>query len=102
MNCASKDCPNAAVCALMLNVPAQGMPIPEHDPLQMLVGAGLCEDHFARQTPQDWLEQPDYRRIFEAAARGKAPPDFARAFITRVEFDSPVWQALLKARKPNS
>lgn len=101
MRCQTTNCPNEAECAIALNVPAMHCPIAEHDPLRLVIGIQLCAScaEEEKACPQEWINLPHYRQIFHTAAQGKAPPDFKRAFINRVELDSAEWQLLQKGAK---
>lgn len=73
-----------------------GCPIPEHDPLKLIVGLCLCDQCFELELSraQDWINLPGYKKLFEIVSRGFAPPDFARTYIEKVSFDSREWKVL--------
>jgi hypothetical protein len=98
MICQRGDCHRASACGIALNIPAMGMPIPEHDPIRVIPLVEFCEVHFTEETgcAAEWLMLRQYQEIVTMACQGKVEPDFARAFITRVEFDSEEWIALKK------
>ncbi len=98
MKCQRNECTREAECAIAINVPAKGCPIPEHDPLRMVVGLQLCDICAGEEKAESYLSLPGYKDIFLVAAKGLAPPDFDRAFVTRVDFHSAEWRAMLKAR----
>lgn len=101
MKCQAKDCQHDAAGAIAINVPALGCPIEEHTPLRMVLGLQLCADHIESEKGrvQEWFAaDPRYQSIFRVQARGMAPPDFNRAFITPVSFDSDEWKILSRGR----
>ena len=95
--CAAPGCERPAEVALIINVPATGMPIPEHDPLQCALGVRFCRSCAVEEEAQDWVKPgSDLRAAIENVARriDGVPPDFERAFITLVEFTDPAWLLL--------
>jgi hypothetical protein len=101
MNCQMKGCTVEATCGLALNVPAVGCPIAEHDPIRVVLGLQLCDKHLAETPPSDFFGADGrLEQIIRIQARGKAEPDFKRAFVSAVSFESNEWQALIKNRKP--
>lgn len=96
MNCIEKDCPNEAVCAVQLNVPATGHEVGFHIPISVVMAIPLCDTHFKSTRPDQFfgIEGSPLESVIRLQARGRAEPDFSRAFVSRCEFDSPEWKAL--------
>ncbi len=87
--CEHQGCARAATHAPRLNIPAQGWPIDLHQPISMFIGIELCKDH--AKTFGDgfkWSDNPKLKEAIEIVSRGKAPPDFDRAFHTVTRLDS--------------
>jgi hypothetical protein len=93
MQCCWNNCPAEAEGAIALNVPAMNIPIPEHDPIRLILGLKLCGWHQREIKPDDVLSD-QIRYIILTAAQGLGPPDFARAFMPPVSFDSQEWKVL--------
>lgn len=89
--CQKTDCGRPATTAPTLNIPAKGFPISLHQPIRMVIGLRLCR-HCARQaTAPDFLTDK-IKAVVEAMARGKAPPDFDRAFVSPISLDGDEFQ----------
>jgi hypothetical protein len=93
MKCSWNTCQAEAVGAIALNVPAMNIPIPEHDPIRLILGLELCGWHQHEIKSEDVLSD-QIRYIIVTAAQGRAPVDFDRAFMTPVSFESQEWKAL--------
>lgn len=100
MKCARKGCEDEAVCALALNVPAMGCPIPEHEPIKLVLGLVLCDKHFKDEKPENFFSADSGIKSIirdQLAMQGWqqcvkfAEPDFKRAFLSAVPFDDPNW-----------
>lgn len=103
MKCRHKDCPCDAVAAPAINVPAMNMPIHEHDPIHVVLGMPLCLVHLDQCRVDDFLvEGGDLEKMIRIRARGSAEPDFKRAWISRVEFDSEEWRILATMNPKNA
>lgn len=99
MKCMLAHCDADAACAVMMRVPFIGMPIKEHDPLRVTMGLCVCRTHFPEVTPQEFLEDGNLQKIvLFTTPPGNPQPDFDRAFIERLEFDSQEWVTLLSTR----
>lgn len=100
MKCVEKDCPNEAVCAIQLNVPARGHEIHSHTPIAVCMNVTLCDIHFKTTKPDQFFGIADspLEDFISVQSKGRTDPDFGRAFISRCTFDSPEWAALSKAR----
>lgn len=90
-HCQRQGCSAPATCAIALNVPAQGWAIDLHQPLKAIVGLVVCDDHFAATKAEDFTALPQWRAIIQQAlaGAGRAPPDFDRAFLSKVPLDDP-------------
>ncbi len=102
INCQRDGCCKLADGVIAINVPATGIPIQEHDPLRVVFGLHLCDQHIQDEmkTGEAHLT-PELRQIFEMQARwvNGRKPDFRRTFITKVEFTSQEYQVLTKNKK---
>jgi hypothetical protein len=93
--CNRQGCTKHAKWAPKLNVPATGWPLHAHKPMAVLGTLMLCDEHMAEITPADMLGgecegkegMVGLKQMFIAATAGKVPPDFARAFMTRVDIE---------------
>lgn len=97
-------------------MPATGVPIDSHQPLSVLLSLPLCGKCFDALKVSEWIlppvdgeDQNSLRKLFEIAARASVPearrathdpvpPDFERAFFTRVSMDSADFKKLESAR----
>lgn len=95
MKCQKINCQNEASGAIAINVPAMHCPIAEHDPIRVVLGLSLCDACRMAANVQEFLSV-QVKLIVKIWAQGKAPPDFERAFLTKVEFDSDEWKSLTK------
>ena len=104
MKCAEAKCENEAVQAIALNVPAVGHAEDPATAIRMVWGLCFCETCFVGLKAADFIVQDPktgrtpIREIVEIQARGRAEPDFDRAFLTRVPFNSREWQILNKPK----
>lgn len=93
--CRKRGCGAGATHAVKLMVPAAGCPIPEHDPIEIVFGLGLCEACAIeiRMDPSQIISKT-LRGIVrqQARATGKADPDFSRAFVSLISLDSDEWK----------
>jgi hypothetical protein len=99
--CQRQECLRPASMAITLNVPAKGFPISLHQPIRMVLGLRLCRHH-ARETTAEHLLTPELKGAIEALARGKAPPDFDRAFVSPISLDSDEYQHFAAMRHGRS
>ena len=102
MKCQHRDCDNEASGGVVLRVPAVGCPIPEHEPLRVVVGLAVCATHFAELKPADFFTADGRLKQLvrmQCKSAGRAAPDFDRAFMQSIPFDSPEWTALANHRK---
>lgn len=92
--CQSKGCTHAAKVVPQINVPAMHWSVEQHQPLACIMNLMLCEMHFAELEPADVFLRFDIdgknnmREMFELLARGKQPPDFDRAWISKISMGS--------------
>lgn len=99
MNCDHTGCTNDAAGSIALNIPAVGCPLKEHDPIRLVLGLKLCTVHGAGAKASDFMSE-QLKQIVCIAAKGRAAPDFDRAFLTPVSFDSAEWKMLNKPQNP--
>ena len=85
--CEHSGCTHAAKVMPKLCIPAQDHPIDTHQPIGLVFGLELCQSCMDALIPSHFMTD-DIRRIIEMAAHGKQPPDFARAFLTRISIAS--------------
>ncbi len=93
--CQEKGCHRFAEFVPRINVPAQGWSVEMHQPLSVIMSLKLCEKHIDGLKAADFLrvgEEKGMARIFEIAAAGKQPPDFDRAWISKVRLTSDEWK----------
>jgi len=91
----------SSTCALALNVPAMGCPIAEHDPIRIILSLKLCDKCLSETKPSDFFAADlngNLEQIVRIQARGKAEPDFKRAFVTRVNFEDSDYKILTANR----
>lgn len=103
MNCQRKGCLSQATGGIAINVPAIGHEINAHEPIRVTIGLALCDRCLKETTAHEIIEADPQRRLQNTIQmmchqQGKIPPDFGRAFISKVEFDSPEW-IRLKAKQ---
>lgn len=101
MKCDFKGCSEEATCMPKVNVPAMGWPIDMHQPLSFVIGLTLCDKHFASARIGDFLHDglgtgKSTKEIFRIMARGKIPPDFDQAFLSKCGLNSEEARMLLK------
>lgn len=56
VRCRTSDYKATASCVLAINVPAKGVPLAEHDPLQRIVPLPFCDEHFKECKVGELLE----------------------------------------------
>ncbi len=89
MKCKATGCTNEAEFAPLLNVPAVGYAIDVHQPLKMTIGLKLCAACIEQFTIEDILNADTRALISRSlAADRRVPPDFGRAFLTKLRLDS--------------
>lgn len=93
--CARRGCDAIATCVPKLLVPAQGHAIDTHQPIACLIDLRMCAEHFNTFSLTDALNH-DLRDTIRIIARGRAPPDFARAIVSRVDLNSEEYVKYLK------
>lgn len=76
-----------------MNIPALGCPIAEHDPIKIVIGLTLCDKCFEIEKPRNFLSV-ELRHAITRQTIGRATPDFNRAWLVKIPFDSPDWKAL--------
>lgn len=80
-------------------VPATGWPIDCHTPLSALGSFPCCDICIEELNAKAmFAENPHFKDIFEMMARGVKglPPDFDRAFMTKVRLDSDEYRKFLE------
>ena len=76
-------------------MPAEGCPIAEHDPIRLVFRLQVCDEHFtALQSDPQSLTTDYVKKLIKAHTVDLAPPDFGRAFISRVNFGDKEWSVL--------
>lgn len=102
--CERAGCGRPAKWAPKLCVPASGVPIDLHQPLSIVLCLPVCDEHFAEMKAPEFVEDEKMRKLFRTIAdmsvpadqrhiRGPVPPDFARAFFTKLRLDSDEYRA---------
>lgn len=96
--CSVTSCKAEATTGIAINIPAKGVPIAEHSPLRLVLGAALCQRCYELEeaSVEDWLDmrhETTKATVRDVVAgiclqRRLADPDFARAFVTPVALDS--------------
>jgi hypothetical protein len=86
-----------------MNVPATGWAIDQHRPISFVIGLSLCDAHFAECKIGDFLHDglrggPSTKDIVRIMARGRCPPDFDRAFLSKCRIDSDEAKVMLSQR----
>jgi len=97
------ECLAAAPFVPVLCIPATGHAIDTHRPLEFTLSIHVCEAHKREVKPEHFLSpeieaktgKPGLRRFAEIMVRGRAAPDFGRAFVTFVTDDHPSVRFLL-------
>lgn len=85
--CSSTGCLKRAEYAPKLCVPAKNMPVEANKHLSMICGVPFCEDHII-VTEAEQLLNRHTRSIIDKFTKGKAPPDYERAFVLHVLLES--------------
>lgn len=94
-NCYHTGCTKKATMLGEIRVPATGWPLHKHAPITMIVGHPMCDEHVEDvRVPE--IFTPDIRKLFAIMTRGKAPPDFNRAFVVRKPVNNADVQMLLE------
>lgn len=98
--CAHTGCGRPATHAPKICVPATGWPIDLHQPLSAILMLKVCRQHVAEafHPTENFKPGSPLRTVFEVLARGKVPPDFARAFVTPIRLDSDEFQSFERAQ----
>lgn len=87
MNCQVHGCYESGFFYPTVHIPAQGIPIPEHDPAVAHLNLCLCGFHRSTATAERFTS-PDtqigqiVRMKIDAATAKLRPPDYDRAFLT--------------------
>lgn len=94
--CDKSGCTITASCVLAINVPAKGVPIAEHDPLQMILSLPYCDEHIKVCDATEFLEASGgiMKQHFRDRIPGGRELDFGRAFCSAIRFDSAEWKEL--------
>lgn len=98
--CAWQGCAcTGPLFAPRMNIPAQGHAIATHQPIKAILGFLLCDQHFCTATPELLLtdETKDIMTNL-VSVQGKALPDFARAWVSKVSTNSPEYKNFIKAQ----
>lgn len=89
MQCQHIGCANEAEFAPALNIPATGYAIDAHQPVKMTTNLRLCATCIEQFTIEDMLNNDTKAMISRSlAATQRVPPDFERAFLTKLRLDS--------------
>lgn len=107
MKCQRNDCPAPATAAVVVNIPAVDHVVSEHDPIKMITGTRLCQEHALKFDVAEFIRMnPNLTDIAQrlCKANQKAEPDMARAFVTALAFDTDEWRAFcgMEATKDTS
>lgn len=82
--CDRKNCNAWAKYVPVIRIPAKGCPIPEHDPIAIVIEVPLCEAHSNTVKAGEFLTDKLRKAIkITCNMTHKAAPDFKRAFIQR-------------------
>lgn len=93
MNCHRIGCTATAEGVPVLMVPAQGIPIPEHDPIQVMYPIPLCREHLQQvKIPPLAGSELGERLVQFCQQKGTYPPDFERVFVKPLELTSEDWR----------
>jgi len=72
-----------------------------HQPIEVITGLEVCGAHFGEIKLEDFLTENFRGIIIRLVGESKAPPDFARAFITRIRLDGKEYAAFERNRVQN-
>jgi len=98
LECSRESCPNKGEWYAVICVPALGDREQRH-PLRMIIDVPLCRDHVQSCEIDDFLSSDGRSRIRVALMeRGKAMPDFARAWKERGKIGDEHWLAFMHAK----
>lgn len=99
-NCNRQNCQEPGKWACKINIPAEGWAINSHQPLSMMIGLEVCDTHFTEIKIEDFLTD-DLKELAEKVLEGKQPPDFARAWMSRISINSPEFKKFKSQVKSN-
>lgn len=100
MKCKHNGCKADARYLPEIKVPATGWPIDTHRPLGMLFGLPVCHRHIKLLQPAD-LMTPELKDAMTKIANGRylVPPDFDRAYISKVDIWSKDAREFLRRKR---
>ena len=86
--CQKIGCHQDAAGKIGIMVPGIGGSTEPVSCINVYINLSLCQAHFdeAAQKPADWLSRP-LRNAVKAMTRGKASPDFERAYLQLKPFE---------------
>jgi hypothetical protein len=101
--CCFPDCKTDAVFGIAVSIPAKGLPLDVHMPLQLIIGAKVCYAHLLEaekniKTVIDFEQSPQLVEIIEKETQGKAPVDYSRAFVVGLKLNSEEWRRFMAPR----
>jgi hypothetical protein len=105
VRCGRDGCEAAATHVPQINIPGEGYAATPENSLQFVFGLELCLPHLQALDPQDFVGDAvagldgNLRGLALALARGRADPDFDRAFIRPLGLADPAYLALKSGRQ---
>lgn len=102
--CSWDSCEKDATIVPEVNVPAQGYPRDSHQPLSMILGLPVCEEHFKNINLEELLYKggpfnEGLEPVFKAGAAGRQPPDFKRAWLSKIPLDGDKYKNFVKSQE---
>lgn len=89
MKCQKTNCDAEATQRPVMNIPAKGHPAKVENCIHVQIGLSLCLECTREIKPQEFVGKgKQMRKMVEVGTRGKATPDFKRAFITSEGLDT--------------
>lgn len=86
--CRRAGCTAWATWVPKLNIPARGWAIDSHRPVTVIMNLEVCMAHFDAERMLADLLTPDLKALIREQLVGRVPPDFDRAWISKVPVDS--------------
>ena len=101
--CCWEGCGREASVVPEINIPAQGWPIDAHSPMSCILDIKVCEDHYAKIDINELLFKggpfnEGLAPMFKAGAAGRQPPDFERAWLSKVPIVSEKYKYFCQMR----
>ncbi len=100
MKCMTTGCPHDAKWAPKINVPAEGWSVEMHQPLSFTMSLAVCDACWPDLKASDFVgpelekEKGNMRQIARLMTKGKCPPDFERAWLSKVSINSNEYKIL--------